>query len=72
MGILNSWVVYKLQTINPECPPSQPHTFWSTAVRRDIRAALYFCDLRRRSIVCVLLSCSNVLADILQVWTALF
>jgi len=32
------------QTINPGCPPSQSHTFRSTALRPDIRAALYFCS----------------------------
>ena len=42
MRILNSCVIYKLQTVNPGFPPSPPHTFWSTAIRRDIRAALYF------------------------------
>jgi len=57
MRILNSWVVIKFQAVNPGCPPSQPHTFWSTAIRRDIRAALYFCscELRWRSTECVLL-----------------
>ena len=37
----------------------------STAIRRDIRAALYFCscDLRWRSTECVLLSCFNALPD---------
>jgi len=73
MGILNSWVIYKFQTINPACPPSPQHSFWWTAIRRDIRAALCFCggELRWRSTACVLLSCFNALADILQLWTAL-
>jgi len=29
MRILNSCVVYKFQTVNPRCPPSQPHTFFA-------------------------------------------
>ena len=35
-------------------PAAVPYTFWSTAIRRDIRAALYFCncELRWRSTVC--------------------
>jgi len=56
------------------CLPSQPHAFWSTAIRRDIRVALYFCScgLRWRSTECVLIPCFNALAaDILQLWTAL-
>jgi len=44
MRILISCVVYKFQTVNPGCPPSQPQSFWSTGIRRDIRAALYFCS----------------------------
>jgi len=73
MGILNSWVVYKLQTINPGCLASPQHSFWWTAIRRDIRATLYFCscDLHWCSTACVLLSCFNTLADILQLWAAL-
>jgi len=73
MDILNSWVVYKLQTINPGCLPSPQHSFWWTAIRRDICAALYFCrcELRRRGTGFVLLSCFNALADILQFWAAL-
>jgi len=31
-----------LQTVSSGCPSSQPHTFWSTAIRRDVRATLYF------------------------------
>ena len=51
MRILNSCVVYRFQTVNPGCPPSQPHTFWLIAIRRDFRAALYFlsCELFWRS-----------------------
>jgi len=47
----------KFQTVNPGFPPSLSHTFWSTAIRRDNRAALYFCscELPWRSIECVLL-----------------
>jgi len=69
MRILNPCAVYKFQTVNPGCPPSQPHTFWSTAIRRDIRAALYFCscELSWRSIECVLLACFNALPDIFAV-----
>ena len=69
MRILNSRVVYKFQTVNPECPPSQRHTFWSTAIRQDIRAALYYCccELRWRSTECVLLLCFNALPDIFAV-----
>ena len=35
-------------------PAAVPYTFWSTAIRRDICAALYFCncELRWRSTVC--------------------
>jgi len=60
---------FKFQTVIPGCPPSPPHTFWSTAIRRDIRAALYFCscELRWRSIECVLLPCFNALGDIFAV-----
>jgi len=67
MGFLNSWVVYKLSTINPGCLPSPQHTFWWTAIRRVIRAALYFCscEVRWQSTECVLLSCFfEALADI--------
>jgi len=49
----------KFQTAaNPGWPPSRPHTFWSTAIRPDIRAALYFCswELLWRSTECVSLS----------------
>ena len=70
MRILNSCVILKFQTVNPGRPPSQPHTFWLTAVRRDIRAALYFysCELRWRSTECVLLlPCFNALTDIFAV-----
>jgi len=70
MRILNSCVIYKFQTVNPECPPSQAHPFWSIAIRRDIRAALYFfsCELHWcRSIECVLLPCFNALPDIFGV-----
>jgi len=69
MRILNSRAVYKFQTVKPECPPSQRHTFWSTANRRDIRAALRFCscELRQRSTECVLLLCFNALPDIFAV-----
>ena len=61
MRILNTCVVYKFQTVNPGCPPSPVHTFWLTAMRRDIRAGLYFCscELRWRSTKCVLLRCFN-------------
>jgi len=66
MRILNSCVIYKFQAVNPGCPSSPPHTFWSTTVRRDIRAALYFCSFepRCRSTECVLLPCFNALPDI--------
>jgi len=49
MHILNSCVIYKSQTLNPVCPPSQPLTFWS--IRRDTHTALYLCscELRWRS-----------------------
>jgi len=49
--------------------PSQPHTFWSTAIRRDIRAVLYFCscELRWRSVECVSFHCFNALPDIFAV-----
>jgi len=69
MRILNSCVVYKFQTVNSGCPPSPPHTFWSTAIRRDIRAALYFCsyELRWCSIEFVPLPCFNALPDIFAV-----
>ena len=69
MRILNSCVIYKVQIVNPGCPSFQPYTFWSTAVRRDIRAALYFCscELRWRSIKCVLLPCFNALPHIFAV-----
>jgi len=61
MRILNLCAVGKFQTVNPGCPPSQSHTFWSTAIRQDIRVALYFCScgLRWRSTECVLLSYST-------------
>jgi len=36
MRILNSCVIYKFLTVNPGFPSSQPHTFWTTAIRRDI------------------------------------
>jgi len=57
--ILNSCVVYKFQTVNPWCPTYPPHTFWSTAMPQDIRAALYFCSCESswRSTECVLLPC---------------
>jgi len=42
MRILKSCVVYKFQAVNPACPPSPLHTFWSTAIRRDIRAVCIF------------------------------
>jgi len=48
MRILDSCVIYKFQTVNPGCPPSQPHTLWSIAIRRDIRADLYFCSCEPR------------------------
>ena len=69
MRILNSCVIYKFQTVNHGSPSSQPHTFWSTAIRRDIRAALYFCscELPWRSTACVLLPCFNALPDIFAV-----
>ena len=69
MRILNLCVVYEFQTVNPGCPLSQPHTFWSTAIRRDIRAALYFCScgLCWRRTECVLLLCFNALPDIFAV-----
>jgi len=70
MRILNLCVVYKFQTVNPGCSPSQSHTFWSTAIWRDIRAALYFCscELCWRSAECILvLFCFNVLLDIFAV-----
>jgi len=65
MHILKSCVVYKFQTVHPGCPPSQSHTFWSTAIRRDIRAGLCFrsCELRWHSTECVLLPCFNTLPD---------
>ena len=73
MRILNSCVIYKFQTVNHGCLPSQAHTFWSTAIRQDIRVALYFCscELRWRSTECVLLPCFNALPEILQLWSAL-
>jgi len=73
MRILNSCVVYKFQTVNSGCPPSPPHIFWSTAIRRDIRADVYFCscELHWRSIECILLPCFNALRIFLQLWTAL-
>ena len=66
MRIPNSCVICKFQTVYPGGPSSQPHTFWSTAIRRDIRGDLYFCSckLRWRSIECVLLPCFNALPDI--------
>ena len=69
MRIVNSRVIYMFQTVNPGCPPSQLHTFWSTAIRRGIRAALYFCNCeqRWRSTECVLLPCFNALPDIFAV-----
>ena len=42
MRILNLCIVYRFQTVNPGFSLSQSHTFWSTAIRRDIRPALYF------------------------------
>jgi len=38
MSILNSYVVYKFQTVNTGCPPPLSHSFWSTAIQQDIRA----------------------------------
>jgi len=69
MRILDSCAIYKFQTLNPGCPPSQPHTFWLTAIRRHIRAALCFCscELRWRTTECVLLPCFNALPDIFAV-----
>jgi len=69
MRILNSRVVFKFQTVNPLSGIPAAYTFWSTAIRRDIRAALYFCscELRRRSTECVLLLCFNALPDIFAV-----
>ena len=69
MRILNSCVVYKFQTVNPGCPTSPPHTFWSTAIPQDIRAALYFCSCESswRSTECVPLPCFNALQDIFAV-----
>jgi len=63
----------KFQTVKPGCPPSQPHTFWSIAIRRDICAALYFCscELRWRSTECVLLPVLTRCRIFLQSWTAL-
>jgi len=67
MPILNSFVIYKFQAVNPGCP-TQPHTFRSTDIRRDIRAALSFCSCepRWRSAECVLLPC-YALPDIFAV-----
>jgi len=69
MCILNSCVIYKFETVNPGCPPSQQNTFCSTTIRWDIRAALYFCscELPWRSTECVLLPCFNALPDIFVV-----
>ena len=67
----HSQLLCSLQILNCQLweSPSQPHTFRSTAVRRDIRAALYFCscELRWRSTECVLLPCFNALPDIFAV-----
>jgi len=73
MRILNYCVVYKFQTVNPWCPPSPVHAFWSTAVRRDIRAALCFRsgELRWRSTECVPLLVSMRCRIFLQLSTAL-
>jgi len=60
----------RTNTINSGCPPSPQHSFWSTAIRRHIRAALYFCscELRWRSTVCStpVLTCWQIF---LQLWT---
>jgi len=58
-----------LQTVSSGCPSSQPHTFWSTAIRRDVRATLYFysCELRWRRTERVLLPCFNALPDVFAV-----
>ena len=68
MRILNSCVSYKFQAVNPGCP-TQPDTFWSTAIRRDIRTALYFCSCepRWRGTKSVLLPCFKALPDIFAV-----
>jgi len=74
MRILISWVVYKFQTVNPGWPPSQPLVFWSTAIRRDIRAALYFfnCELCCRIALSVFYSPVLTRPRIFwQLWTAL-
>ena len=70
--ILNSCVVYKFQTVNPGCPTSPPHTFWSTAIRHDIRAALNFCSCESgwRSTECVLLHVLTRCRIFLQLWAA--
>jgi len=47
MRILNSCVISKIQAVNPGCP-TQPYAFWSIAIQRDIRAALYFCSCEPR------------------------
>ena len=49
------------------------HTFWSTAIRRDMRAALYFCscELRWRSTECVQPPGSKRCRIFLQLSTAL-
>jgi len=72
MCILNSCVIYKFQAVNPGCL-TQLHTFWLTAIRRDIRAALYFCSCepRWRSTECVLLPVLTRCRIFLPLWTAL-
>jgi len=70
MRILNSCVVYKFQTVNPRCPPSQPHTFLldchSTRHSRNL-VFLQNYELRSRSTECVLFPCFNALPDIFAV-----
>jgi len=74
MRIFNPCVIYKFQTVKPGCPSSQPHTFWSTAIRRDIRAqpcVLQLWTALTQHWVC---STSHVLTRcriFLQLWTAL-
>jgi len=64
----HSQLLCSLQILNcqPWVSAIPAHTFWSTAIRRDIRAALCFCscELPWRSTECVLLPRFNALPDI--------
>jgi len=60
--ILNSCVVYKFQTVNPGCLPSQPHAFRSTAFDETFAQSCVFAVVNSADVaLCVLLLCFNVL-----------